>query len=65
VSRTTDVERGAWMAFDMAVERFSQPDLFGDVLPPQFWREIQLAAMDTLDECAALRAVLDMEVAGG
>lgn len=58
MSRTTDVERGAWMAFDVAVVRATQPDLFRDVLPPQFWRDIQLAAMDQLDECAALREVI-------
>lgn len=56
--RTTDTELGAWIAFDLAVTRATQPDLFGDVLPPQFWRDIQLAAMDTLDECVALREAL-------
>lgn len=58
MSRTTDTERGAWIAFDMAVDRWTQPDMFDDVLPPQFWREIQLAAMDQLDEIAAMREAL-------
>lgn len=58
MSRTTDTERGAWMAFDMAVDRWTQPDMFDDVLPAQFWREIELAAMDQLDEIAAMREAL-------
>lgn len=58
MSRTTDTERGAWMAFDMAVVNAMQPDLFGDVLPAQFWRQIQVAAMDQLDGLAAIREAL-------
>ena len=58
MSRTIDTERGAWMAFDMAVDRWTQPDMFDDVLSPQFWREIQLAAMDQLDEIAAMREAM-------
>lgn len=58
MSRTTDVERGAWMAFDACIQKIFQPDLFGDVLPPDFWRSIQAASIDQLDECNALKAVL-------
>ncbi|MCR6687092.1 hypothetical protein [Pseudoxanthomonas sp.] len=58
MSRTTDTGRGAWMAFDMAVDAWTQPDMFDDVLPAAFWREIQLAAMDQLDEIAAMREAL-------
>ncbi len=60
MSRTTDTERGAWMAFDMAVVNMMQPDLFDTPAPEvaQMWRDIQLAAMDQLDDCAALREVI-------
>lgn len=60
MSRTTDTERGAWIAFDMAVAQYLQPGLFHDpdALPPEFWRGVQVAAMDQLDECEALRAAV-------
>lgn len=57
-----DVERGAWMAFDTCVEKLFQPGLFDDVmpeiLPADFWRQIQAASIDQLDECNALKEVL-------
>jgi hypothetical protein len=60
MSRTTDTERGAWMAFDLAVVNMMQPDLFAPESPErmQMWRDIQLAAMEQLDECEALRGAL-------
>lgn len=62
MSRPMDVERGAWLAFDACIPKLFQPGLFDgvmpDVLPPDFWRAIQAAAIDQLDECNALKEVL-------
>lgn len=59
MSRPTDVQRGAYMALDVAVAALIQPDLFDAGLPVEFWREIEAAAHDQLDECDALQAVLN------
>lgn len=56
--RPTDVQRGAYIALDIAVCALVQPDLFDAGLPVEFWREIEAAANDQLDECAALQAAL-------
>jgi hypothetical protein len=55
MSRITDTERGARLALSAAAAALIQPDLFGSVLPVEFWRDIETAANDQLDECDALR----------
>jgi hypothetical protein len=56
VSRPTDAERGARIAYDLADDLASQPDLFGDAPPNEFWLAIRAAATAQLDDCAALVA---------
>jgi hypothetical protein len=56
MSRPTDTFRGARMAFDQAEDLASQPDLFTDAPPTEFWLAIRAAAFDQLEECAALEA---------
>ncbi|MNO09888.1 hypothetical protein D3C81_2333980 [compost metagenome] len=48
------------MAFDIAVAQYLQPGLFvdPDALSAEFWRGVQLAAMNQLDECEALREAM-------
>lgn len=55
MSRTTDTERGAHIALEIATHRLVQPDLFDAGLPPSWWHAVEMAAHDQLDECAALR----------
>lgn len=59
MSRPTDTLRGARMAFDIADDLASQPDLFSDAPPTEFWLAIRAAASEQLDECAALRAAYE------
>lgn len=54
MARTTDTQRGALIAFDIAVVKATQPDLFPDALGVDFWRDILTAAVDQLDDCGAL-----------
>lgn len=54
MSRPTDTFRGARLAFDLAAEQLTQPDLFGDAPPTEFWLAIREAARAQLDECNAL-----------
>lgn len=58
MSRRMDVHRGADMALNIAAGALIQPELFADSLPVEFWREIEQAALDQLDECDALQAAL-------
>lgn len=58
MSRTTDVQRGADMALNIAAMAQIQPDLFADAIPGEFWRSIELAALDQLEECDAYRAAV-------
>lgn len=60
MSRITDTERGARIAFDIAYDRFDQPDLFGDAPDLAFWGAIARAASEQLAECAALRAAQEL-----
>ena len=53
MSRPTDTLRGARMAFDAAAFHLVQPDLFGGVLPRQFWAGIAKAAAEQIEECNA------------
>lgn len=50
-----DVERGARIALGHAVAALIQPDLFGGSFSVEFWKGIEIAALDQLDECDALR----------
>jgi len=59
MSRVMDVQRGAYIALNVAAAALIQPDLFADALPVEFWREIEAAANDQLDECNVLLAVLN------
>lgn len=58
MSRPTDTFRGARLAFDVAVEQLTQPDLFGDAPPTEFWLAIREAARAQLDDCAHLEAAI-------
>ena len=58
MSRILDVERGARIAHDAACAALIQPDLFGGSLSVEFWKGIELAALDQLDECDAYRAAV-------
>lgn len=58
MSRISDVELGARIAWDAATSALIQPDLFGGTYTPEFWKSIELAALDQLDECDALKAVM-------
>lgn len=55
MSCPTDTARGARLAFDLAVEHLTQPDLFADAPPTEFWLAIRAAAQLQLDESAALQ----------
>lgn len=56
MTRVTDTHRGARIAFDLAAAHVLQPDLFGGVLPREFWQEIARAAADQLADCNAYEA---------
>lgn len=58
MARTSDVQRGADLALNIAAGALIQPDLFDAGLPVEFWKAIEAAAHDQLEECDALRAVL-------
>ena len=58
MSRPTDARRGADIALNTAAMALIQPDLFDAGLPVEFWRAIEAAAHDQLEECDALRAAL-------
>ena len=60
MSRTTDTERGARMAVEIAYPHVQQRDLFPSTMPTDFWRGILAAASDQLTESKILRdAVVD------
>lgn len=58
MSRPTDAQRGAHIALNTAAAALIQPDLFDAGLPVEFWKAIERAALDQLEECDALRAAL-------
>lgn len=55
MSRPTDTERGARIAWDFAFEREIQKELFASDLDPEFWRRVRMAAEEQLQECQAMR----------
>lgn len=55
MSRITDSERGARIAWDMAFEREMQLELFAADLDPAFWRRVRIAAEQQLEEEHAMR----------
>lgn len=50
--------RGARLAFDIAHDQLTQPDLFADAPPTEFWLAIREAARAQLDDCAHLEAAI-------
>jgi hypothetical protein len=58
VSRPTDTERGARIAYDFALERSIQGEIFAQDLDPEFWQRVMRAARDQLEECEWSRRVL-------
>lgn len=62
MARTTDTERGARLAYDLAVQALAGLPLFpGLVLTDELariWMDIQFAALDTMDECRLAREAL-------
>ena len=58
VSRPTDTERGARIAYDFALERSIQGEIFAQELDPEFWQRVVRAARDQLDECEWSRCEL-------
>lgn len=58
MSRPTDAQRGARLAFDIAVDVLTQPDLFADTPPTEFWESIRAAAFAQLEESAAFAAAI-------
>ncbi|CAN7348063.1 hypothetical protein LJR168_002001 [Pseudoxanthomonas sp. LjRoot168] len=57
MARTTDTERGARIALDIAQTKRIQRDLFPSRRAPslKFWREVERIATEQIDECRALR----------
>lgn len=55
MSRPTDTERGARLAYDIAQEQLQQ--LFPGQLSREFWAQIADEATVTIAECAFLRQV--------
>lgn len=57
MARTTDTERGAKIALDVAQTKRIQRDLFPSRRAPslKFWREIERIAEEQLQECRGLR----------
>lgn len=57
--RTTDTERGARMAYDLAVQALTGLPLFpGLVLDDELaavWMDIQFASVDQMEECRICR----------
>ena len=58
MSRTTDTERGARIAYEFAFDHAIQHELFASDLDPAFWRRVLLAAEVQLDESRAYREAL-------
>ena len=56
MSRPTDVERGARLAYEIAQEQLQQ--LFPGQLPREFWNEIADEAAVTIAECSFLRQAI-------
>lgn len=53
MSRPTDAQRGARLAYEVALDALTQPDLFSDAPPTEFWEAIRAAAFAQLEDCAA------------
>jgi hypothetical protein len=63
MSRPTNTFRGARIAFDQAHELATQPDLFTDAPPTEFWLAIRSAAFDQMQECLAYEAARNWQPA--